>query len=55
MGLNLYKNQVSDIQLLRNLTELTDLLLGENQISDFQPLQDLKNLTITGQIGRAHV
>jgi len=38
-------NEISDISLLGNLTNLTRLSLGSNQISDVSPLANLINLT----------
>src|SRR4028119_898604 len=49
--LGLYNNnQISDIQPLQSLTNLTYLSLINNQISDIKPLASLTKLT---QIGRA--
>jgi internalin A len=43
--LNLYGNQLTDLEPLRELKNLTELYLGNNQLTDLAPLRELKNLT----------
>ncbi|UCH98245.1 MAG: leucine-rich repeat domain-containing protein [Candidatus Aminicenantes bacterium] len=45
IGLELYRLEISDISLLKDLKNLTHLDLTNNQISDISSLKDLKNLT----------
>jgi len=45
IALNLKDNEISDITLLKELKNLTNLDLSNNKISDITPLKELKNLT----------
>ena len=43
-GLNLYANHIKDISSLKNLTNLSQLLLGKNQIENLSILENIENL-----------
>ena len=44
-SLKILYNRISDLTLLKGLTNLTSLYLGHNEISDLAPLKGLTNLT----------
>ncbi|HNH10874.1 MAG TPA: leucine-rich repeat domain-containing protein, partial [Leptospiraceae bacterium] len=43
--LNLERNQIKDISILKDFVHLQALLVSENQIEDITPLMNLSNLT----------
>ena len=46
IGLSLYGTQITDISVLKELTNLTQLNLRNNKITDISVLKDLTNLTL---------
>lgn len=48
VGLNIRRNEIVDISILKELNQLSSLGLSENQIADISPLKELNQLTSLG-------